>query len=406
MTDENSDKLIVLGVSRDITKRKLLEERLRQMQKFEGLGTLAGGIAHDFNNILGIILAYITSVHMFEGDKKKLDIAIETITKAADRGKKLVQQILTFARKSTTEFGPVNVNDAVMETMTMIFEAFPKVLTYSQNLDKSIPFINADRSQLYQTLLSLCINARDAMPSGGNLTIKTRMVSVANLRNQFPDASSSSYVCIEVSDTGDGMTKEIQKRIFEPFFTTKGIGKGTGLGLAVVFGVVQTHKGFIDVESELGKGTTFRIYLPILEMAEPIGEKEEEMLEEIRGGTETLLIVEDEEMLLTSLQTLLAGKGYEVLSAGDGLTALKIYQEKKDEIDLVITDLGLPNISGLEVCQRIKKTNPDEHIILSTGYLDPEMKARFRKAGIEHFLYKPYKLKKVLKEVRELLDKK
>jgi CheY-like chemotaxis protein len=364
-----------------------MEEGLRQMQKLEGLGTLAGGIAHDFNNILGIILAYITSIKRFHDDSKKLELAIETISKAVQRGKTLVQQILTFARKTETEFGAVNVNDVVMEIMTMIFETFPKVLTYAQNFEKGIPFINADRSQLHQALLNLCVNARDAMPTGGILTISTHLISIANMRIQHPDAAENSYICIEVSDTGEGMTEEIKKRIFEPFFTTKGVGKGTGLGLAVVFGVVQTHKGFIDVESELGKGTIFRMYLPVSEVAEPIIEKEEETLEEIQGGTETLLIVEDEEMLLTSLQMVLVEKGYNVLSAGDGLKALKIYQERKDDIALVLTDLGLPTITGLEVCQRIKTIKSNEHMILATGYLDPEMKSEFLKAGIQHFLY-------------------
>ena len=259
---------------------------------------------------------------------------------------------------------------------------------------------------MHQALLNLCINARDAMPNGGVLTINTRMVSAASLRNQHPDAVASSYVCVEVSDTGEGMTAENKKRIFEPFFTTKGIGKGTGLGLSVVYGIVQSHKGFIDVESELGKGTTFHLYLPITEVAKPVKETEEKTLEEIQGGTETLLVVEDEEMLLMSLQMILIEKGYKVLSSKDGLTALKIYQEKKKDISLVLTDLGLPNITGLEVCKRIKEINPDENLILATGFLDPEMKTEFLKAGIEHFLYKPYDLTKVLRIVRDVLDKK
>jgi CheY-like chemotaxis protein len=383
-----------------------MEEELRQMKKLEGLGMLAGGIAHDFNNILGIILAYITSIKRFKDDTKKLDLAIDTITKTVDRGKTLVQQILSFVRKTDTEFGSVNVNDVVMEIMTMILETFPKVITYAQNFDKDIPFIHADRSQLHQMLLNLCVNARDAMPSGGLLTINTRMISVVDLRNQHPDAAGSGYACIEVSDTGEGMTEEIRKRIFEPFFTTKGKGKGTGLGLSVVFGVVQTHKGFIDVESEFGKGTTFRLYLPLSQVAEPISVKDEESLEDISSGTETLLVVEDEENLIMPLLTVLVEKGYNVLSAGDGLTALKIYQKRKNDIALVLTDLGLPKMTGLEVCQRIKKIKPTEHIILATGFLDLQMKSEFLKAGIQHFLYKPYDLIKVLKEVREVLDEK
>jgi len=403
--DSQGKTLYYDGTVEDITNRKLLEEHLRHMQKMEGLGTLAGGIAHDFNNILGIILAYTTSIKRFKEDHKKLESAVETISKAVDRGKTLVQQILTFARKTETTFGAVNVNDVVVEIMAMIFETFPKTLTYSQNIDKAVGYINADRSQLHQALLNLCVNARDAMPGGGVLSINTHMVSAVNVQPQHPEASASSYVCIEVCDTGEGMAEETQKRIFEPFFTTKDIGKGTGLGLAVVFGVVQTHKGFIDVESDLGKGTTFRLYLPASQAAVPVNEKEEEKtLEEISGGTETLLVVEDEEMLLTSLRMILVEKGYTVLSAGDGLSALKLYQENKNGIALVLTDLGLPNMTGLEICQRIQTIKPKERMILVTGFLDPDMKSEFLKAGIEHFIYKPYDMKKVLRMVREVLD--
>jgi two-component system, cell cycle sensor histidine kinase and response regulator CckA len=392
---------------RDVTVRKKAEEAVRQMQKLEGLGTLAGGIAHDFNNILGIILAYNTGIKRFKDDAKKLELATETISKAVDRGKTIVQQILTFARKTETSFGAVNVNEVVSEIMTMIMETFPKILTYAQNFEKGISLINADRSQLYQALLNLCVNARDAMPDGGLLSINTLTVSGASLSAKHPDVTDGDYVCIEVIDTGEGMTEDICKRIFEPFFTTKGIGKGTGLGLAVVFGVVQTHKGFVDVESAIGKGTAFRLYMPALQAEEPSSEKEEsETLEEIAGGTETLLVVEDEEMLIMSLQMVLVEKGYNVLPARDGMEALKVYQENKDDISLVLTDLGLPTITGLEVCQRIKEIKSSERMILATGYLDPEMKSEFLKAGIQHFLYKPYDLRKVLKSVREMLDEK
>jgi PAS domain S-box-containing protein len=404
--DSHGKTLYYDGTVEDITERRQMEEGLRQMQKLEGLGTLAGGIAHDFNNILGIILAYITSTRQHKDDTKKLDLAVDTIVKAVERGKTLVQQILTFSRKTETEFGAVNVNDVVMEMMTMIFETFPKNLTYAQNFDKGISYINADRSQLHQLLLNLCVNARDAMPKGGILTINTRMVSVESLRHQHPDAVASSYACIEVSDTGEGMTPETRRRIFEPFFTTKEPGKGTGLGLAVVFGVVQTHKGFIDVESKIGKGTTFSIYLPVSQVVEPISVKDGETLEEIPGGTETLLIVEDEEMLMMSLRMALVDKGYKVLPAGDGLAAVNIYKERKKEIGLVLTDLGLPKMSGMEECTQIKKLNPGARMIVATGYLDPEMKSEFLKAGIQHFLFKPYDLKQVLKVIREALDEK
>jgi len=286
----------------------------------------------------------------------------------------------------------------------MILETFPKLLTYSQNFDKDIPFIYADRSQLHQALLNLCVNARDAMPNGGVLTINTRMISGISIPNLHQDTPASSYVCIEVSDTGEGMTDEIRKRIFEPFFTTKEKGKGTGLGLAVVFGIVQAHKGFIDVESELGKGTTFRMYIPVSPVAAPIGIEEGETVEDILGGKETLLIVEDELNLRMSLLGLLSEKGYTVLSADNGLAAAEIYEKRSNDIALIITDFGLPKMTGMELCKRIRQLNPIARIILTTGYLDPEMKTEFLKVGIQYFLLKPYNAKKVLRLVREVLD--
>ncbi|MGD1045473.1 MAG: PAS domain S-box protein [Bacteroidota bacterium] len=402
--DAQGKTLYYDGTVENITERKLLEDQMRQMQKLEGLGTLAGGIAHDFNNILGIILAFITTIKRFKDDGKKLDLTVDTIVKAVDRGKTLVKQILTFARKSETEFGPVNVNDLVMEIMTMIQETFPKVLTYSRNCDNAIPFIVADRSQLHQVLLNLCVNARDAMSSGGVLTINTRMVSSISLRNQHPDALASSYVCIEVGDTGEGMTEEVRNRIFEPFFTTKEKGKGTGLGLAVVFGVVKTHKGFIEVESELGKGTTFRLYLPVSSAIKPAQTEIQEIVKEIPGGTETLLVVEDEETLMVFIQISLAAKGYTVLSAVDGPEAVKIYRERHKEISMIFTDLGLPGMTGLEEINLIKKINPDVKIIVATGFLDPEIKSELLKAGVKKFILKPYNFEEILKLTREVLD--
>jgi two-component system, cell cycle sensor histidine kinase and response regulator CckA len=291
-----------------------------------------------------------------------------------------------------------------MEIMAMVMGTFPKILTYAQNIDKSISFITADRSQLHQALLNLCVNARDAMPNGGVLSINTRMVSSINMRNLHPDALESSYICVEVNDTGVGMAEDVKKRIFEPFFTTKEIGKGTGLGLAVVFGVVQSHKGFIDVESEIGRGTRFQIYLPASPAAVPVIGEDEETLEDIPGGTETLLVVEDEEMLMMSLRMVLVEKGYNVISAADGLAAVSIYKEREKDIALVLTDLGLPKMTGMEECAQIKKLNSKARMIVATGFLDPEMKSEFLKAGVQHFLYKPYNLKKVLKMVREVLD--
>ena len=397
-------KKAILSIARNITERKLTEEQIRQMQKMESLGTLAGGIAHDFNNILGIILAYITTIRRFRDDNEKFDLAAATIMKAVERGRTLVQQVLTFARKTETDIAPVNVNNLVMEIMAMISETFPKVITFEQYFDRDIPAVNADRSQLHQALLNLCVNARDAMPNGGTLTINTHAVSGASIHPRHPDAPESTFVCIEVGDTGAGMTDKTRERVFEPFFTTKEKGRGTGLGLAVVFGIVQNHRGYIDVESEPGKGSRLRLYIPGSHTDEPISVETDEKIENIPGGSETVLIVEDEETLADFLQHVLSEKGYTVRTAGDGLMALTLYRENQNAIDLVLTDFGMPKITGLEVCRQIKQINPGAHIILTTGYLDPEVKSESEKAGIERFLFKPYHLKDVLRIIREVLD--
>ena len=300
----------------------------------------------------------------------------------------------------------MDVNDVVMEIMTMILEMFPKILAYEHKFDESVSFINADRSQLHQILLNLCVNARDAMPNGGVLSIKTLAVPGLNLRKQFPDAFASNYVCIEVSDTGVGMSEDIRKKIFNPFFTTKEKGKGTGLGLAVVFGVVQTHKGFIDVKSEPGKGTTFFLYLPASQAKLPISAEARKTMEEIPGGTETLLIVEDEDMILLSLQMSLHEKGYNVITAEDGLMAVNVYKKRKKEIALVLTDIGLPKLSGLDECKQIKKINQNARIIVATGFLDPAAKADLSALGLHCFLHKPYDMPEVLQLVRKTLDEK
>lgn len=393
-------------IYQDITQRKKLEEPLRQLQKMEGLGTMAGGIAHDFNNILGIILGYVSRIQLVKTDSEKLQNSIEIILKAVDRGTTLVRQILTFARKTETEFSLVDVNDVVKEVTTMIMETFPKTISYSQNLEKGIPQVFADHSQIHQAILNLCVNARDAMHSGGVLTLSTSLQKRTTVQARHQEATADWYICIDVSDTGIGMNDEVLQRIFEPFFTTKEKGKGTGLGLAVVFGVLQTHHGFIDVKSEVKKGTKFRMFLPVPQDQEESDDTPGNTFREIPGGTETILIVEDEEALNEVLKTTLMSKGYSVLTAHDGLAGVNMYKEHQHEISLVLTDLGLPKMTGMEEFKRIRQLNPHARIIVATGYLDPEMRAEFIEEGVQKLIYKPYNPKEIAKIVREVLDEK
>jgi two-component system cell cycle sensor histidine kinase/response regulator CckA len=260
-----------------------------------------------------------------------------------------------------------------------------------------------DHSQLHQALLNLCVNARDAMRDHGSLTISSGAISGDDIAARFRNAAGNHYVVISVSDTGVGMDEATKSRVFDPFFTTKEKGKGTGLGLAVVFGVIQAHQGFIDVESEPGKGTTFRVYLPIPVKALATAPEVSSVEEEIPGGTETLLVVEDEEMLLELVATLLEQKGYRVLGAADGERAVEVYNRHQNEISLVITDLGLPKLDGWEVFKRVRKINPKVNVFLASGYVDRDLKQEILGSGVKGFLQKPYRPEELLKTVRKAL---
>jgi CheY-like chemotaxis protein len=293
----------------------------------------------------------------------------------------------------------------VKEISKMLKETFPRTIELSLQLSKDIPLINADATQVHQVLLNLSVNARDAMPSGGTLTFKTGVVKGSNLRNVFSNTSDGDYVHLGVSDTGIGMDEKTRSQIFDPFFTTKEKGKGTGLGLSVVYGVMKNHNGFVNVESEPGKGTTFNLYFPISEESLRATGKQVKDREEIRGGTETILIVEDEEALLTMLKVILEVKGYHVLTAVDGLEALALYRKHKDEIALVMTDVGLPKISGDQLFFELKKMNPSVRVVLMSGYIDVGIKSEIFQAGVHDFVQKPYDPDEVLKKVRESIDR-
>lgn len=393
-----------LAVKEDITKRKLLEQQLWQAQKMESIGTLASGIAHDFNNILGIILGYASLLGQKSITSEKTAAYLDAILKATDRGAGLVRQILTFARKGEFRLEKVNVNSLIGELAKMLGETFPKTITLSLQLEKALPLLSIDRTQLHQALLNLCVNARDAMADRGSLSITTRLVAGDSLGARFAAAFGRMFVEIGVSDTGVGIDETTKGRIFEPFFTTKEIGKGTGLGLAVVFGVVQEHQGFVDVESEMGRGSTFLVYLPVPEGVLNSTNDAKAKSIEIPGGSETILVVEDEELMLELVVTLLVQKGYYVLKAKDGEEAVKLHARHKDQIDLVLSDIGLPKLDGREACRRMKQIDPELVVFLASGYLDPSLRSEILKGGVSGFIDKPYSPSEIIRKVREALD--
>lgn len=386
--------------------------QLRQIQKMESLGTLAGGVAHDFNNILGIILGHITFLEAGRENPALVTNSIEAITKATQRGAALVRQILTFARKTDVALAPLSVNAAVDEIARMLRETFPKNIDIVLELAPDLPTVTMDHTQLHQALLNLCVNARDAivnpsMPTSrkGKITIATCPGDGTTLRLKYPDAAAEQYIGIKVSDTGPGMDERTRQRVFEPFFTTKEKGKGTGLGLAVVYGVVQGHRGLIDVETKIGAGTTFTLWFPCSPVLSGIPVPVIAPPEAVGGGKETLLFVEDEESLLSMMRLVLEDRGYTVITARDGMEAVRVYTERRQAIDLVISDLGLPKLDGVAVSTTLRELNPGCRVVLATGYLDPDVRARLAAAGVTDYLAKPYVPLDMLRKIREVLDR-
>jgi PAS domain S-box-containing protein len=375
----------------DDTERKKLEDQLRQSQKLENLGAMAGGIAHDFNNILTIMSVHLSMIHPGAQPVPKTDACLDAISKAVRRGAGLVSQLLTFARKTDVLFESVNVNHTIGELTRMLEATFPKTVVITFKPEDHLPTIAADPSQLHQAVLNLCVNARDAMPDGGTVTITTRIEEGRILRDRFPEAQDDRYVSISVADTGVGMDTATRNRIFEPFFTTKEKGKGTGLGLAVVYGVVRGHHGFVDVTSEPGIGTTFTIYFYAPNRSLAMEETHQETDDHLhRTGSASILLVEDEDLVRETLKVLFEERGYTVRTARDGDEAVEIYARSHATIDLVLTDIGLPRKSGWDAYREMKQLNPDVRAIFATGYVDPAVKAEMVKAGALHFVQKPY----------------
>ena len=385
-------ELANMALRQETEEHKKLEKQLWQAQKMESVGTLAGGVAHDFNNILNIIKGYAGFIRQNPSVDEKVAESLNIIEETVERGAYGVRQLLTLARKTEAHLVTTNPNVLLLELSKLLKQTFPKTIDIALELEANLPSLSVDPNQINQALLNLCVNARDAMPGSGKLTLKSLLVEGTKIQDLA--ATAEPYVCIEVKDTGSGMDAAVRNRIFEPFFTTKSVGEGTGLGLAMVYGIVKSHNGFIDVESELGRGTTFRLYFPIAPFQdEPaVDEMSRETLEapkSARGGG-TVLVVEDEEKMVYLLRKALLRNEYDVLVAPDGEQAMDLYHRHKQKIRVVLLDMGLPKIAGWEVILRMKKENPNVKVIVTSGYIEPDLKAKMQHAGVQGFIEKPY----------------
>jgi PAS domain S-box-containing protein len=398
----NGSAVAVQGIARDVTERKLLEEQLRQSQKLEAIGQLAGGVAHDFNNLLTVIGGY-SSILLGKLPKDSPHrSSIEEIKKASDRASVLTRQLLAFSRKQILQPKILDLNLVVADMEKMVRRLIGEDIDLLTITSPVLGKVKADPGQIEQVLLNLIVNARDAMPKGGKLTIETRNVVHSAEYGLRHAAQAGPYVMLVVSDTGCGMDAAIQPRVFEPFFTTKGSGKGTGLGLATVYGIVKQSGGNIWVYSEVGRGTTFKISLP---RVDEVNEDEDEIIPSaIPKGTELVLLVEDEEQVRTILQEILDGLGYRVLAASNGEEALLISEDFEHDIKLMITDVVMPHMSGRELAERVQLLRPTLPVLFMSGYTDDAIVRHGLLDEKLHFIQKPFDSATVARKVRAVLD--
>jgi nitrogen-specific signal transduction histidine kinase/CheY-like chemotaxis protein len=393
----------IRGIVIDVTETKKLEAQLRQAHKMEAVGTLAGGIAHDFNNLLQAVQGYAELLLLRKTEMEPGYQELLEISRAAKRGGELTRQLLTFSRKVESRLRPTDLNRIVEDVRLLLERTIPKMIKIELQLTTNLNYVNADASQIEQILMNLAVNARDAMPDGGMLTIATSNVILEETDHyQQAEVTPGNYVLLRVADTGEGMDKSTLEHIFDPFFTTKEVGKGTGLGLAMVYGIVKSHGGHIACHSTLGEGTVFEVVLPAVEPAE----KPSTTLtgsDEPGGGHETVLLVEDDESLRELGEQILKMFGYTVISAADGERALQIYREDKAAIDLVILDLIMPGMGGEQCLQEILAINSQAKVIIASGY-SASAEAEWAAAiGAKALVEKPYNVQQMLKVVREVL---
>ncbi len=387
----------------DLTNYRTLEMQLRQAQKMEAVGTLAGGIAHDFNNLLTGIMGNVELLQRKLQSKDPMREDLERVQKSAERAAELTAQLLAFGRRRMEQPKPANINDCIDETFELFSRTIdPRIEIVSQK-ESQLWVVKADTGQLNQVLMNLLVNARDAMPNGGKITMKSENYYVSEeMARDYQDVKSGEYVRIAIADTGAGIESDHMERIFEPFFSTKTHGKGTGLGLAMVYSIVKAHLGWIAVSSEPDIGTTFEIYLP--RAREELIPEEPITTDEIKGGKETILLADDEEIVRNLGKSVLEEFGYKVVLATDGVNAIEIYRRGKKRIELVILDLSMPRKSGRETLKDLLKLNPDLPVIISSGFDKGGPVEELLESGAKGFVQKPYRMEQMLQTVRRVLD--
>ena len=403
----NANKKIThyIAVKEDITTQRELEKQLQEVQRIDAVGQLAGGVAHDFNNHLAAIVGYTELCLMSVEKDSQLAEDLRAIINRARQGANLVGQLLAFSRKQVVSIKPVDLNQIVEETLSFIKPLLGEDIMLDEELDHGIPDIQADPTAVDQIITNLCLNARDAMRGGGKITISTKLVSIdEEYSNSHVEALIGDYVVLSVSDDGTGMDEETLSRIYEPFFTTKEVGKGSGLGLSMVYGLMKQHGGFVECSSELGLGTEFKIYFAVTGSAIKHRALKPDEEPVVLGGSETILLVEDDEDVLKIEKSGLEREGYIVLTAENGRDALRLYKKNRKEIDIVVTDVVLPLMSGIDFYESVQDIDPDARFLFISGYAEGILKQKFNFEKDIEILKKPFKNQHMVLKVREILD--
>ena len=410
MRDATGNPVGFRGIGRDVTERKRMEderkkltERLHQSQKMEAIGTLAGGIAHDFNNILATIMGY-TELIKIKLKGRDLEEYLDQLLKACIRARDLINQILTFSRQKDKEVKPLNLEPVLSETMKLLRATIPSTIAIGVHIDPRPYPVMADSTEIYQIIMNLCTNAAYAMrDKGGTLEISLQNIEIVQPEGETADLQPGRYIELKVSDTGVGMEQEIIERIFDPFFTTKERGKGTGLGLSVVYGIVKQYGGAILVRSKPGLGSVFRIYLPALEIETAAPERKEM---EMPHGSGRILFVDDEEALVEIARQMMEYLGYEVVTASNGTQALEIFRREPGRYNLVITDMTMPGMTGLNLAREILRLRPDLPVLICTGYSETLTEEIAQQSGIREILTKPLSMDKLARVLKKMLGPK